>query len=69
MIDTMAGFQYDTCCVRVQAITRYYRDKPQDKDTHWRFYLMFDLKNMGSFGQSTETLLEEHITGYRYRGF
>lgn len=69
MIDTMAGFQYDTCCVRVQAITRYYRDTPQAKETQWRFYLMFDLKNMGSFGQSTDALLQDHITGYRYRGF
>lgn len=67
MIDTMAGVQYNNCCVRIQALTRIYRDHPLDRDKQWRLYLMFDLKNMGSFGQSTDILLEEQISGYHYR--
>ncbi len=64
-LETLAGFEYDSCCWGIRFVTREYID---DESQENRIYLaQIVLKGLGSFGSKIESLLEDGILGWTER--
>jgi LPS-assembly protein len=64
-LETLAGFEYDSCCWGVRFVTRDYIDDASQEN---RIYLaQIVLKGLGSFGSKIESLLEDGILGWTER--
>jgi LPS-assembly protein len=64
-LETLAGFEYDSCCWGVRFVTRDYID---DSSQENRIFLaQIVLKGLGSFGSNIESLLEDGILGWTER--
>ncbi|MEN8801825.1 MAG: LPS assembly protein LptD [Thiogranum sp.] len=64
-LETLAGFEYDSCCWGVRFVTRDYID---DSSQENRIFLaQIVLKGLGSFGSNIESLLQDGILGWSER--
>ena len=64
-LETLAGFEYDSCCWGIRFVTRDYID---DESQENRIFLaQIVLKGLGSFGSNIESLLEDGILGWSER--
>lgn len=62
-LETIAGVQWESCCLAVRLIgRRYVRNRTGDLNNS--FMLEFELKGLGSAGQDTERVLRRGILGY-----
>lgn len=65
-IETLAGFEYDSCCWAFRFVSRrYVRDAAGEVNQSWYFQL--ELKGLAGLGNGIEDLLEHGILGYRAR--
>jgi LPS-assembly protein len=63
LIESIAGVQWESCCMAVRLIARrYIRERNGDLDDSLR--LEFELKGLGSAGQRSEEILSRAILGY-----
>ncbi len=65
-LETLAGFEYNSCCWAVRLIARRYMnlENREDLDHSNSVFLEFQLKGLGSIGQKTDSFLEQRIPGY-----
>ncbi len=64
-LETLAGFEYDSCCWGIRFLTRDYID---DESQENRIFLaQLVLKGLGSFGSKIESILEDGILGWTER--
>ena len=62
-LETMAGFQWDSCCVAVRLVgRRYVHNRAGDLSNS--IMLEIELKGLGSAGQDTKRVLRRSILGY-----
>lgn len=62
-LETMAGFQWDSCCVAVRLVgRRYVHNRAGDLSNAIMFEI--ELKGLGSAGQDTKRALRRSILGY-----
>src|SRR5690606_22787896 len=62
-LETMAGFQWDSCCVAVRLVARrYVQNRAGDMSNSIMFEI--ELKGLGSAGQDTKRALRRAILGY-----
>ncbi|MEO5629184.1 MAG: LPS assembly protein LptD [Thermomonas sp.] len=62
-LETMAGFQWDSCCVAVRLVgRRYVHNRAGDLSNAIMFEI--ELKGLGSAGQDTQRALRRSILGY-----
>ena len=64
-LETLAGFEYDSCCWGVRFVTRDYIDDANEENRI--FLAQIVLKGLGSFGSNIESLLEDGILGWTER--
>ena len=63
LIESIAGVQWESCCMAVRLITRrYIRERNGELDDSLR--LEFELKGLGSAGQRSGDILRRAILGY-----
>jgi LPS-assembly protein len=67
-LETLAGFEYDSCCWALRLMGRRYV-RNQDGDKRTALYLEVELKGLGSLGRSTGQVLERAILGYRAKDY
>ena len=69
--DTIFGAEYESCCWRVRLVGRRYLKESNDEETLVEasklIMLNFELKGLGGFGGSVDSVLDESISGYRQR--
>lgn len=74
-LETLAGFEYNSCCWATRFVFRDYIKNPSlndfnntgldnDDDRDTAFFIEVQLKGLGSFGNKTDNLLRESIIGY-----
>ena len=63
-LETMLGFQYESCCWALRTFARRYVRNTQGEHRNG-IYVELELKGLGSLGRSTENVLERAIIGYR----
>lgn len=63
-LETMLGFQYESCCWAVRTFARRYVRNTEGEHRNG-IYLELELKGLGSLGRSTQSVLERAIIGYR----
>ena len=63
-LETLLGFEYESCCWAMRAFARRFL-RNQDGEHRNGVYLELELKGLGSFGRSTERVLQRAILGYR----
>ena len=62
-LETIAGFQWESCCLAVRVVARrYLRNRTGDLNNSLQ--VEFELKGLGSAGQNTERVLRRAILGY-----
>lgn len=63
-LDTIAGFEYDSCCWRLRAVAQQnITDNGQDNDLG--FYIQLELKGLGSIGSGgIDSVLSKNLYGY-----
>ena len=64
-LETLAGFEYDSCCWGVRFVTRDYIDDSRQENRI--FLAQIVLKGLGSFGSNIESLLADGILGWTER--
>jgi LPS-assembly protein len=64
-IEQVAGFEYKSCCYRVQLVERRYVSSPQRLDTS--IALQLELTGLSSVGKREDSFLERSIRGYSTR--
>ncbi|MCD8523111.1 MAG: LPS assembly protein LptD [Saccharospirillaceae bacterium] len=75
VLESLAGFEYQNCCWRVQMLYRETSPKDTDADAEFStdkrygFMLSIQLKGLGSFGSGTDDIISEGITGYSRRQY
>jgi LPS-assembly protein len=62
-LDTILGFEYNSCCWAVRLIGRRYLNI-DDSNHSDSIFLEFQLKGLGTIGQKADSFLEERIPGY-----
>jgi LPS-assembly protein len=62
-IEQVAGFEYRSCCWRIQVVQRRYVDN-QFGNLNESIALQFELIGLGSVGKAANTFLERSISGY-----
>jgi LPS-assembly protein len=62
-LETLAGFEYQSCCWRTQIVNRRYVNDDLG-ETRESLYIQFELKGLTSIGDSIESVLENGILGY-----
>jgi LPS-assembly protein len=62
-LETLAGFEYQSCCWRTQIVNRRYVNDDLG-ETRKSLYIQFELKGLTSIGDSIESVLENGILGY-----
>ncbi|AFJ03630.1 Outer membrane protein Imp [Methylophaga frappieri] len=63
-LETLAGVQYNSCCWATRFVFRDYINDINSDDRNTAFFIEIQLKGLGSFGNSTDSLLQESIIGY-----
>ena len=69
--DNIVGLEYESCCWRARLVNRRYLKESNDANAvvepSQGIYLQFELKGLGGFGGSVDSMLEDAISGYRER--
>jgi LPS-assembly protein len=65
-IEQVAGFEYKSCCYRVQLVQRRYVSN-RDGALDTSFALQLELTGLSSVGKREDTFLEHSIAGYSTR--
>lgn len=63
-LETLAGFEYNSCCWSTRFVFRDYINNIQSDERNTAFYVEVQLKGLGSFGNKTDSLLQRSIVGY-----
>lgn len=66
-LETLAGFEYRSCCWRARMVSRRYLDSVagvQDPEYNRSLYLQIEFIGLASLGDDLESLLERGILGY-----
>lgn len=63
-LETLAGFEYNSCCWATRFVFRDYINDINSDDRNTAFFVEIQLKGLGSFGNKTDNLLQESIIGY-----
>ena len=63
-LETLAGFEYQSCCWSWRLVGRNYVNDANDEDNAG-IYLQLELKGLGRIGSGLESVLERGILGYR----
>jgi len=63
VIEQVAGFEYRSCCWRIQVVQRRYVDN-QFGNLNESIALQFELIGLGSVGKAANSFLERSISGY-----
>ena len=63
-LETIAGFQYDSCCWTFRAIHRRYIDDNNVDETDERFMVQIEAKGLAGIGREIDDILKESILGY-----
>ena len=63
-LETFVGLEYSSCCWAVRGITRRYLNNIDGESYLNGFFIQFQLKGLGVFGQKTDSFLEQRIPGY-----
>ena len=63
-LETLAGFEYNSCCWATRFVFRDYINDINSDDRNTAFFIEIQLKGLGSFGNKTDNLLQESIIGY-----
>lgn len=75
VLEALAGFEYQNCCVRTQFLYRETSPKDTDADAEYStdkrygFMISIQLKGLGIFGGGTDDIISEGITGYSQRQY
>lgn len=62
-LETLTGFEYQSCCWRTQIVNRRYVNDNLG-ETRENLYIQFELKGLTSIGDSLGSVLEHGILGY-----
>lgn len=62
-IETLAGFEYGTCCWKLRAVAQLLEDA--NNQTDFGMLLQIELRSLGAIGDDLESLFKEGIYGYR----
>ncbi len=66
MIEQLAGFEYKSCCWRIQVLQRrYLTNRTGGLDTS--VALQLELTGLSSVGKRSDTFLSKEISGYSTR--
>lgn len=72
-LETIAGFEYDSCCWTTRLVARrwvvndQFTDFVDQQQTDNGIFLQFQLKSLGNFGDSLDSILSDSIIGYEDR--
>lgn len=73
-LETIAGVEYNSCCwsarlvARRWAVNDLFIDSVDDQDIRNGIFLQVQLKSLGNFGDSLESMLSDSIDGFENRG-
>jgi LPS-assembly protein len=62
-LETLAGFDYESCCWRFQFVKRNYINDTSGNSNN-TLYFQLEFKGLSSFGDRVESVLEHGILGY-----
>ncbi|MEY3219142.1 MAG: assembly protein LptD [Pseudomonadota bacterium] len=62
-LETFAGFEYESCCWALRLVGRRYLQNAQN-DYSNGIYLQFEFKGLGGTGKTTNTFLQQSISGF-----
>jgi len=62
-LETFAGFEYESCCWALRLVGRRYLQNAQN-DYSNGIYLQFEFKGLGGAGRTTNTFLQQSISGF-----
>ena len=67
-LDAIAGLEYQSCCWKLQMMTRHYLQQAATADTPViydnAFYIQLELKGLAGVGRAMKDILQESILGY-----
>jgi LPS-assembly protein len=63
-LEGLAGIEYQSCCWSTRFVVRNYVNDINDDERNVAFFLQFELKGLGKFGQKSDDLLSKSIKGY-----
>ena len=72
-LETIAGFEYDNCCWSARLVARHwvvneqFIDDVDQQETDNGIFLQVQLKSLGNFGDSLDSMLSDSILGYEDR--
>lgn len=72
-LETIAGFEYDSCCWSARLVARrwvindLFIDNIDAQDTRQGIFLQVQFKSLGSFGDSLDSVLSDSIFGFEDR--
>ncbi len=61
LLESVAGFEYESCCWTVRAVKRRYRVNVKDETLTETLWLQLELKGLSSVGRDVESLLARDI--------
>jgi LPS-assembly protein len=72
-LETIAGFEYDSCCWSARLVARHwivndnFIDLVDEQEADNGIFLQIQLKSLGNFGDSLDSMLSDSILGYEDR--
>jgi len=73
VIEALAGFEYQSCCWRVQVLYQEQSKRITDADTNtdktYGWLLRLELKGLSSFGANPDDIMNQSIRGYSTRRY
>ena len=73
VIEALAGFEYQSCCWRVQMLyqeqSKRITDDEANTDKTYGWLLRFELKGLASFGADPDDIMNQSIRGYSTRRY
>jgi LPS-assembly protein len=72
-LETIAGFEYDSCCWSARLVARHwivndnFIDLVNQQEADNGIFLQIQLKSLGNFGDSLDSMLSDSILGYEDR--
>jgi LPS-assembly protein len=64
VLESFAGFEYDTCCIALRLLGRHYVRNVEGESNN-AIYFELELKGLGGFGRASEQFLKKAIVGYQ----
>lgn len=61
LLESVAGFEYESCCWTVRVVRRHYRVNVKDETLTETLWLQLELKGLSSVGRDVESLLARDI--------